>query len=104
MNENELSQQEHALSRAADLVATARADLTRLQNGLSAQIEGLRMRWQGDGGRAFQILHSAWQEKQTRITRALDRFEASLLETEKDNTATDQSQSELMHRHLARLG
>lgn len=105
MNEgNGLSQQEKALSRAAEMVAQARGDLTRLQGNLSGQIESVRMRWQGDGGNAFQVLHTAWQEKQTRITRALDDFERSLLETEKDNVDTDLGQSDLMNRNLQRLG
>lgn len=99
-----LSAEEKALSRAATMVQEARGDLTRLQGNLSGQIEAVRMRWQGEGGNAFQVLHTAWQEKQTRITRALDDFERSLLETEQDNTTTDQSQMDLMNRNLQRLG
>lgn len=99
-----LSQQEKALSRAATMVREARGDLNRLQGNLSGQIESVRMRWQGEGGNAFQVLHTAWQEKQARITRALDDFERSLLETEQDNITTDGSQMDLMNRNLQRLG
>ena len=42
-------------------------------------------KWGGQGGTAFFNLHEAWNEKQQIIVNALDEFEASLQQTEKDN-------------------
>ncbi len=99
----ELRQQEGALRRAADLTADARTGFEARQRQLAGQIEGMRARWQGQGGLAFQRVHQAWQEKQTRVTRALDDLETALRETERDTTATDQSQADHLTRYAHRL-
>lgn len=98
-----LSQTERALSVAADKVATARQDVTKLNQNLSGQIQGMGMKWGGQGATAFHNLHTAWQDKSTKIVSALDQFQQSLLDTEKDNTATDQSQADTSSRLLNRL-
>lgn len=99
-----LSQTEKALSTAADKVATARQDVTKLNQNLSGQIQGMGMKWGGQGATAFHNLHTAWQDKANKIVGALDQFQQSLLETEKDNVATDQSQADTSSRLLGRLG
>ncbi len=99
----ELRQEEGALRRAADLTADARRGFDARQRQLSAQIEGLRARWQGEGGLAFQRVHAAWQEKQTRVTRALDDLETALRETERDTVATDQARAADLGRYAHRL-
>lgn len=99
----ELRQQEGALRRAADLTADARAGFDARQCQLAGQIDGLRGQWQGRGGLAFQRLHQAWQEKQTRVTRALDDLETALRETDRDVTATDQAQADHLSRYARRL-
>lgn len=98
-----LSQAEKALSSAAEKVATARVDVMKLNQNLSGQIQGMGMRWGGQGAAAFHKLHDAWQEKSHKIVSALDEFERSLLDTEKDNTATDLSQADTSNRLLNRL-
>lgn len=100
----EMGQGEGALSRAAGMVADARADFDRLSRDLEGRIQGLRGQWVGAGGTAFFTLHQAWTEKQAVIVGALDAFEASLVSTERDNLATDDAQMTNYHRNAARLG
>ena len=99
----DLSQQEKALTKAADFTADAKQRFDAKQRQLASEIEGMRAQWQGQGGLAFQRLHQAWQEKQSRITKALNDFEASLRETERDNMSTDQSQADNMTTFAHRL-
>lgn len=91
-NSNEMLAGEQVLSRAAGMVAAAKADFTRDAANLENQINGMRGRWQGAGGQAFFTLHQAWTEKQRTILSALDEFEASLRTTERDNVSTDETQ------------
>lgn len=100
----EMGQGEGTLTRAAGLVADAKADFDSLSNALSGQIQGLQGRWAGAGGSAFFSLHQAWTEKQKVITNALNEFEASLTSTERDNVSTDQSQSSNFSNYASRLG
>jgi hypothetical protein len=46
----------------------------------------------------------AWQDKQEQILRALDQLSTSMQETERDNVATDESQSEAHLNLQNRLG
>jgi WXG100 family type VII secretion target len=100
---NQTSAADQALTRAAGLVATAKVDFDRRAAALNDQIAGMALRWQGQGGMAFQNLQRAWQEKQTTITRALDEFEQSLIVTDRDFTATDDSQAQSASVNLGRL-
>lgn len=100
----EMGQGEGTLTRAAGLVADAKADFDTLSNNLSGQIAGLQGKWAGAGGTAFFALHQAWSDKQRVITRALNEFEASLTSTERDNMATDDTQSSNYNRVAGRLG
>jgi len=99
-----LSQQERALTKAAEQVAAARADVTKLAGDLSGQIQGMGARWGGQGAAAFHNLHTAWQEKQAKIVGALDQFADSLVQTEKDNVSTDQAQADASSNLINRLG
>jgi WXG100 family type VII secretion target len=100
----EMGQGEGTLSRAAGLVAAARQDFDALSRALEGQIAGVQGRWVGAGGTAFFALHRAWTEKQRVVTGALDAFEASLTSTERDNVATDETQSADYARVAGRLG
>lgn len=99
----ELQQEAGALRRAADLTAEARGGFDARQRQLAGQIEGLRVRWQGAGGGAFQRVHLAWQEKQSRVTRALGDLEAALRETERDTLTTDEAEAARLSRYAHRL-
>ena len=100
----EMGQGWEALSRGARMVAHARGDFERYNHELVQHIDSARAVWAGQGARAFDSLGHAWSEKQRTITDALDRFEAALLSTEKDNLNTDDAQSSAFARHQRRLG
>jgi len=100
----EMKAGDRTLSRAATMVNQAHGDFNGLANTLSDNLLSQQAKWQGQGGRAFTSLHQAWKEKQDRIVRALNEFEASLQTTEKDNINTDQAQSDFMNKNLDRLG
>jgi WXG100 family type VII secretion target len=104
MSASEMAQGEGTLGRGAGVVAAAKVDLDRISSRLDGQIQGLRGRWQGAGGTAFFTLHQAWTEKQRTIVGALDCFERALLDTERDNVATDEAQSAAYARTTSRLG
>ncbi len=100
---SEIVQEEGALRRAAELTADARRGFDARQRQLAGQIEGLRARWQGQGGLAFQRVHEAWQERQARVTAALDDLEVALRETERDTLATDADEAARLTRYADRL-
>lgn len=100
----EMGQGEGTLSRAAAMVADARADFDVLSGRLQQQILAQQGAWVGAGGAAFFTLHQAWTDKQRMITGALHEFESSLTSTEKDNLRTDEAQSSTYHRVAGRLG
>lgn len=100
---HQIRQSEAALSNAATRVADCKRDLLQFSHQLDGQLQGLRSQWQGQGGTAFMKLHQAWDERQRQITSALDRFEESLITTEKDNVATDDAASSALHKIAARL-
>ena len=97
-------QTEKALSKAADLVDTARQDVKGKCNELGGRINELMAGWGGQGASSFNNLMIAWQEKQETILRALDQLSASLVETEKDNVSTDENQASTHSSLASRLG
>ena len=100
----EMGQGERTLTRAAGLVADAKADFDALSKSLEQQILAQQGKWVGAGGSAFFTLHQAWTDKQRIITNALNEFEASLTSTERDNMSTDETQSSNYNRVAGRLG
>ncbi|TNM36198.1 hypothetical protein FHP29_18620 [Nocardioides albidus] len=80
---------EGALKKVADLVAQTKQDLVKKSGEMEGELEQLRTAWVGGGGTAFASVKNAWIEKHKVVTAALDKFEASLIETESDNTNTD---------------
>jgi WXG100 family type VII secretion target len=104
MSAAEMGQGEGTLTKAAGLVSDAKADFDRLSMKLDGQIQGLQGKWAGAGGTAFFTLHQAWTEKQKVIVSALNEFEASLTQTEKDNISTDDAQMANYNRTAGRLG
>lgn len=96
--------EEGVLLAASETVVSAKGDVTALCHQLGSQIDELGARWSGEGGRSFARLHRAWQEKQQRIVGALDGLAESLQDTDRDNVATDQAQSEASMLLTSRLG
>ncbi|WP_101525652.1 MULTISPECIES: WXG100 family type VII secretion target [Nocardioides] len=99
-----LSARERSLIDAATAVNSARSEVTQLCKGLSDRIAGMGQQWGGQGATAFHQLHTAWQEKQNKIVSALDNFEQSLQQTDKDNKATDEAQAQASSNLMNRLG
>ena len=99
-----LSQTEKALSKGAEFVNTARGDVKGKCNTLGDRVNEMMGGWGGQGASSFGNLMVAWQEKQETILRALDQLATSMQETEKDNVATDQSQSDAHLNLQNRLG
>lgn len=92
------------LKAIAQRVIEAKQDFDKHAKKLDGQISELKGKWKGDGGRAFDILHTAWLEKQNVVVTALDRFHASLTETEKDNLAVDEAAGSDMTNLINKLG
>ena len=103
MSSFDYGQGEGTLSRAAGLVAEAKADFNTISGKLTGQIAGVQGQWGGAGASAFFTLHQAWTEKQKTIVSALDEFSAALTTTERTNTSTDQDQGSNFSRLSSRL-
>ena len=73
------------------LIAGAKVELRRLSGELQGEIAQLQGKWGGAGAQAFSTLNQAWDEKQGAIVTTLERFEASLDETEKSLTSSDEA-------------
>ncbi|WP_370288590.1 WXG100 family type VII secretion target [Nocardioides sp.] len=101
---NEFGHAEGALKQIAERITQAKDEFNRHSATLDGQIQGLRGKWEGDGGRAFMTLHNAWTEKHKTITLALDKFHASLTETEADNVSVDQQAGSTMGTLNSKLG
>ncbi|QCX28848.1 WXG100 family type VII secretion target [Nocardioides jishulii] len=104
MSQGDLVVGEGVLAAASEAVTRARTDVTTLSRQLAGEIEALESRWKGDGARAFERLHHAWQSKQQRVVGALDGLAAALEETGRDAVATDSAQADVTQRLLSRLG
>ena len=97
-------QTEKALSKAADFVDQARGDVKGKCGVLSGRVQEMMGGWGGQGATSFNNLMVAWQEKQETILKALDQLSAAMVETEKDNVSTDESQSAAHANLQSRLG
>ena len=97
-------QTEKALSKGADYVDQARADVKNKCGVLTGDIQTMMGGWGGQGATAFNNLMMAWNEKQETILKALDQLSASMKETERDNVSTDESQSAAHASLQGRLG
>lgn len=97
-------QTEKALSKAAEYVDTARGEVKGKCNVLGGRVQEMMGGWGGQGASSFNNLMIAWQEKQETILKALDQLSVAMRETEKDNVATDQGQSDAHVNLTSRLG
>lgn len=100
----EFGQGAGVLSRAATMVSEAREDFDGHAKTLDGQIAAVRGRWGGAGANAFFVLHQSWTEKHKVVVTALDKFAASLTETEKDNTRVDEEAGAFMNNLINKLG
>ena len=103
MSSGEMKAGANTLGQAANMVSTAKSDFDKLASNLMGQIQSAQAKWQGEGGSAFQNLGAAWNERQNKIVSALNQFESSLQQTQKDNQSTDSTQSGYMSKISGRL-
>lgn len=99
-----ISKEEQALTRGAQMVQSARGDLTSQLNTLRGQIAPLQTEWQGSGGASFSNVMLRWDESSSKIIAALDEFEANLRASDQTYTAADDEQAGAIGRLSARLG
>lgn len=100
----EISKQDQALNRGAQMVAQARADLDRELSGLRGQLAGIGSQWRGSGAVAFQGVMTRWDDNTRKIVGALDSFEANLKSSETTYNTNDADQASTYSRLSGRLG
>ncbi len=100
----EFGQAEGALKRVADRVVQAKQEFGAHSHTMDDQLASLATQWQGSGGLSFKNLKDAWLEKHKVVVFALDKFHASLTETEKDNQQVDDQAGSDMVALMNRLG
>lgn len=100
----EVTKQDNALTRGAQLTAAARGDLEQQLSALRGKLAGIGAQWRGAGSTAFQATMARWDEDARRITQALNDFEANLRSSEQAYTASDETQSATYAKLSGRLG
>lgn len=90
MSTNRVGFGEGTIKSTAQLLAEAKIELKRLSSELQGEINQLQGKFGGQGAVAFGILNRAWDEKQGAIVMTLEKFEATLDETEKTMTTSDE--------------
>lgn len=100
----EMSKQDQALTRGAQMTQSARGDLDQQLNSLRGKLAGIGAQWQGSGSMAFQNVMQRWDESARKIISALDEFEANLKQSEQTYDTTDEQQSATFGNLSGRLG
>jgi WXG100 family type VII secretion target len=100
----EVSKQDQALNRGAQMVGGARGDLEQQLGSLRGKLAGIGAQWQGSGATAFTQVMTRWDENARQITTALDEFQANLQSSEQTYNASDEAQSATFGRLSGRLG
>jgi WXG100 family type VII secretion target len=95
---------EGTIKSTGQLLADAKVELKRLSAQLQNEISALQGKWGGQGAQAFSILNQAWDEKQGAIVMKLEQFEATLDETEKSMTTTDEQSSSSVAAIASQMG
>jgi WXG100 family type VII secretion target len=99
-----ISKEEQALTRGAQMVQSARGDLTSQLNALRGQLAHLVTDWQGAGGASFGNVMQRWDQDSAKIISALDEFEVNLKASEQTYNAADEEQAASYGRLNSRLG
>jgi WXG100 family type VII secretion target len=100
----EMSKQDQALTRGAQMVSSARGDLEQQLSSLRGKLAGIGAQWQGAGSTAFQQVMVRWDDNARKITSALNEFEANLVASEQTYNAADEAQSATYSKLSSRLG
>lgn len=100
----EISKQDQALTRGAQLVAEARQELDSQLKGLNGKLQNIAGQWAGAGAASFTQAMQKWDTAARGIVSALDGFEANLKSAESTYTAADDEQQAAFSRISGRLG
>lgn len=100
----EISKQDQALTRGAQLVAEARQELDAQLKALGGKLQNIGGQWVGAGSAAFTQAMQRWNEDASTIIRSLDAFEEKLKASESTYTAADSEQQAAFTRLSGRLG
>lgn len=100
----EMSKQDQALTRGAQLVSEARGELDQQMSALRGKLTGIGSQWVGAGSAAFQQVMTRWDEDTRRIVSALNEFEQSLRSAEATYTASDEQQAQAFAKFQGALG
>lgn len=100
----QVTKQDQALTRGAQMVTAARSDLDSQLGNLRGKLANLVSDWKGAGGAGFTTLMQRWDEDSKKIISALDGFEANLRASEQTYTSTDQEQAASLGKLASRLG
>lgn len=100
----EVSKQDQALVRGAQMVVDAKSDLDGQLSSLRGKLGSIGSQWVGSGSAAFQQVMSRWDEDSRRLLTALDEFEANLRSSESTYNVADETQSQSFMNFQSRLG
>lgn len=100
----EVSKQDQALTRGAQMVVSARGDLDQQLSALRGKLSGIGSQWRGSGSAAFQQVMTRWDEDARKIISALDEFETNLRTSEQTYNTNDEAQSSSFGKLAGRLG
>lgn len=100
----EVSKQDQALSRAAEMVFSARQDLDSQIKTLNGKLEQIGGQWTGVGATAFRQVMMSWDQNAKKVISALDGFQENLKRSESTYTAEDEAQQQVFSKLSSRLG
>ncbi|MGQ0631839.1 MAG: WXG100 family type VII secretion target [Sporichthyaceae bacterium] len=100
----EISKQDQALTRGAQMVAEAKQDLDAQLKALGGKLANIGGQWTGVGATSFNSAMQKWNEQARTIINALDTFEASLKSAENTYTNVDSEQQAAFAKLSGRLG
>jgi|1186.fasta_scaffold53060_2 WXG100 family type VII secretion target len=100
----EVTKQDQALTRGAQMVSSARGDLEQQLSSLRGKLSSIGAQWRGSGSTAFQRVMVQWDEDARKIISALNEFEANLRTSEQTYNANDEAQSSTFSKLSGRLG
>lgn len=100
----EVTKQDQALTRGAQMVDAARGDLEQQLSSLRGKMSGIGAQWVGAGSTAFQNVMTRWDEDSRKIIQALNEFEQNLRASDTTYNAADDAQSSTFGKLSGRLG
>ena len=98
-----MSEQDGAILRGAEATRQAREELTRRIGVVDSHVQSLAPRFLGESAAAFKKLMGDWNSESSRVSAALDEFEASLRAHQSHLDTGEDQQSAAFAKVAARL-